>query len=63
MYKCKTYQGNMRQFLKTVSTDLLIDRFINYVDEDTIRKVIIKIFSNPYLYTRSYIEDELFKED
>ena len=63
MYKYKTYQGKIRQFLKTVSTDLLIDRFINYIDEDTVRKTIIKLFSNPHLYTLSYIVDELFKED
>lgn len=61
-YQCKTYQGENRQFLKKVSTDLLIDRFINYVDEDTIRKTIIKHFSNPDLYTISYLADELFYE-
>ena len=63
MYEYKTYRGQNKGFLKTVSTDLLIDRFLNFVGEDTIRKVIIKHFSNPELYTISYLTDELFYEE
>ncbi len=57
MYKCKTYQGKMRKYLKGIETYKLYIQFYNYVDENTIRKVIIKELSDPTKFTFSDLEE------
>lgn len=57
MYICKTYQGKMRSYLKKITTFELHKQFYNYIDENTIRKVIIKELSNPNKFTLSDLEE------
>lgn len=56
MYKCKTYGGEMKQYLKQQDTEKLLYILQNVIDEDTIRKVCIKLLSNPDYFTISYLE-------
>ena len=60
MYRCKTYSGEMKQYLKQQDTEKLLYILQNVIDEDTIRKVCIKLLSNPVYITISYLE-YLFK--
>lgn len=59
MYKCKTYSGEMKQYLKQFSTAYLLNRFEYVFTDEHIRKVIIKELSNPQSFTLSELE-ELF---
>lgn len=56
MYKCKTYQGEMKQYLRKQDTEKLLYILQNVIDEDTIRKVCIKLLSNEEYFTISYLE-------
>lgn len=57
MYKCKTYRGEMKQFLKKQDTEALLYVLQNVIDEDTIRKMCIKLLSNPHHATISELEE------
>ena len=56
MYKCKTYQDEMKQYLRKQDTEKLLYIAQNVIDEDTIRKVCIKLLSNEKYFTISYLE-------
>lgn len=59
MYKCKTYQGEMRRYLNQFTTAYLLNRFEHIFADEYIRKIIIKELSNPQSFTISELE-ELF---
>lgn len=56
MYKCKTYQGEMKQYLRKQDTEKLLYVVQNVIDEDTIRKICIKLLSNEEYFTIGYLE-------
>lgn len=59
MYKCKTYGGELRQYLKRVDVHSVIDVFLKEVSPDYLKQVAIRYLSNPEAYTIAEIE-ELF---
>lgn len=62
MYKCNTYKGEMQQFLRRQNTERLMDTVYNYVNEELIRRMCIKLLSDEKAFTLSELE-ELFAED
>lgn len=57
MYECKTYRGIMKQYLNQFSTAYLLNRFEYLLDDEYIRKVIIKELSNPNMFILSELEE------
>lgn len=53
MYKCNTYKGEMQQFLRHQNTERLMDIVYDYVSEELIRKMCVKLS----------VLEELFSED
>jgi len=60
MYKCKTYNGQLRQYLKSIPYKRLVNVFLENVQPDYLEVMAIKYFSNPDIFTIAELQ-ELFE--
>lgn len=54
-YVCKTYEGELRRFVKAIDHDTLTKMFFENVTDDYLTNVAVRFFSNSKNFTISEV--------